>query len=59
MKTFHLIRACFWIVMVPVCILFGWQESVFLVFLYSTYANFIGDIDAYEARKNQEQESSE
>lgn len=49
---FHLVRAFFWILMVPVCIYFGWHTSVFVVFLYSTYANFIGDIDAWEASRN-------
>lgn len=47
--TAHLVRAGFWIVMVPVAVKFGWHESVFVIFLYSTYANFIGDIDAYVA----------
>jgi hypothetical protein len=51
---FHLVRAAFWVVMVPVCILLGRQESVFLVFLYSSYANFIGDIDAWEASRSAE-----
>jgi hypothetical protein len=50
-QAFHLARAAFWILMVPVAILMGWHTSVFLIFLYSTYANFIGDIDAYEASK--------
>jgi hypothetical protein len=45
----HLVRAFFWILMVPVAVHFGWHQSVFVIFLYSTYANFIGDIDAYVA----------
>lgn len=35
--------------MIPIAIWMGWHTSVFLIFLYSTYANVIGDIDAYEA----------
>lgn len=50
----HLWRACFWLAMVPVAVLMGWHESVFLVFLYSTYANFIGDVDAWEAGRDKE-----
>lgn len=50
-EVFHLARAAFWVAMVPVAIVFGWHTSVFMVFLYSSYANFIGDIDAYEARR--------
>jgi hypothetical protein len=55
MARFHLVRAVFWILMVPVTIYMGWQTSVFLIFLYSTYANFIGDIDAYVAEKAKKQ----
>lgn len=54
LKWFHLGRAAFWIVMVPVAILFGWHTSVFVIFLYSTYANFIGDIDAWQAARAEE-----
>lgn len=51
LQGFHLARACFWIAMIPVAILMGWHNSVFVIFLYSTYANFIGDIDAWQAAR--------
>lgn len=47
----HLFRAWSWIAAVPVFIFLGWHESVFVVFLYSTYANFSGDRGIFEAAK--------
>lgn len=47
----HLVRAMFWPAMVPVAMVFGWHTSVFVIFLYSTYANFGADIGAYVAAK--------
>lgn len=44
----HLLRAYFWLAMVPVCFHFGWHTSVFVVFLYSTYANFASDLGVYK-----------
>lgn len=54
LRIFHLARACFWLAMVPVVILLGWQSSVFVVFLYSTYANFAADIGAWQASRAEE-----
>jgi hypothetical protein len=54
LRGFHLARACFWLAMVPVVILLGWQESVFVIFLYSTYANFGADIGAWQASRAEE-----
>lgn len=51
----HLIRAWFWPAMIPVVFLLGWQNSVVIVFLYSTYANFTGDLGAYEGAKARQQ----
>lgn len=49
MSATHPYRAAFWIAMVPVAIVLGFHTSVFVIFLYSTYANFAGDIAAWEA----------
>lgn len=49
MSATHPYRAAFWLLMVPVAIYFGFHTSVFVIFLYSTYANFAGDIAAWEA----------
>lgn len=49
MSATHPYRATFWIAMIPVAILCGFHTSVFVIFLYSTYANFAGDIAAWEA----------
>lgn len=45
----HPYRAAFWVVSVPTIMLLGWQNSIFILFLWSTYANFAGDIAAWEA----------
>lgn len=47
----HLVRAWLWVALIPVIVLLGWQASVFLVFLYSTYANFATDLGVYRSRK--------
>lgn len=44
--------------MVPVAIRFGWHTSVFLIFLYSTYANIASDLGAWEIKRRQAEESS-
>ena len=51
----HLWRAAFWVLMVPVAVLLGWHTSVFVIFLYSTYANFASDIGAWEGKKAKEE----
>jgi hypothetical protein len=48
----HLVRAWCWLVAVPVFIFLGWHTSVFVIFLWSSYANFAGDLGAYVAAKN-------
>jgi hypothetical protein len=50
----HLVRAAGWVALVPVAILMGWHESVFLVFLMSAYANIMTDVGAWEAKQAQE-----
>jgi hypothetical protein len=50
----HPYRATFWVCMIPVAILLDFHTSVFVVFLYSTYANIAGDISAWEAHKAKE-----
>lgn len=44
-----LIRAWTWPVLVPVFVYLGWHTSVFVVFLYSTYANWASDMGAHQA----------
>lgn len=51
LEIFHLCRAMFWPLMVPVAILLGWQASVFLIFLYSSYANCAADIASFSAAR--------
>lgn len=51
-----LIRAWTWPLLVPVCVYFGWHTSVFVVFLYSTYANWASDMGAYQAFMSRREE---
>lgn len=53
----HLHRAMFWALSCPVIFIIGWQDSIVILFIWSTYANFIGDIDAYVAQKAEEAHS--
>lgn len=53
----YVLRICFWVAMVPVAVALGWHTSVFLIFLYSTYANVIGEVDGLEARRARKAES--
>ena len=57
LEATHAYRAAVWILLIPVAIYFGWHTSVFVVFLYSTYANFIGDIDAWQAKRVEERKN--
>jgi hypothetical protein len=55
----HLVRACMWLLLVPVIFTLGWQDSVVVVFLYSTYANFSGDLGIWKgAQAKREAKSS-
>lgn len=47
----HLVRAWCWWIAVPVFVLLGFESSVFVVFIYSTYANFASDRGIYESAK--------
>lgn len=47
----HLLRALIWPAMLPAIFLLEWQESVFLVICLSLYANFSGDISAWQAAR--------
>lgn len=48
----HLARAMFWpIVALPLILILGLQTSVFLVLCLSLYANFSGDIGAWQAAR--------
>lgn len=49
----HLVRACMWPALVPVIVYFGWHTSVFVIFLYSTYANFAGDLGVWKAARTE------
>jgi hypothetical protein len=44
--------------MVPVCVFFGWHTSVFVVFLYSSYANFASDLGVYMGRMAKQEAES-
>lgn len=46
---FHRFSAVFWALFGPVAFLFGWQDSVALVWIASAYANFKSDWGAAEA----------
>lgn len=51
MEYFHLGRAFSWWVILAIVILVGWQNSVFLVLVYSTYANFGTDLSTWQSRR--------
>jgi hypothetical protein len=50
-EVFHLARAVCWVAATPVILLTSLKDAVWLVILLSLYANFIGDIDAFEAAR--------
>lgn len=47
----HLARAAIWPAALPAIMVLGWQDSVFLVLVLSLYANFAGDISAWQAAR--------
>lgn len=51
----HLVRAWMWWLLLPVIILCGLQASVFVLLIYSTYANFAADMATYEGAKNRKE----
>lgn len=51
LEYFHLSRAAAWPIITAAAVLLGWQESVFLILLYSTYANLGADIGAWQAAR--------
>jgi hypothetical protein len=50
----HAYRAIGWVILVPIVIAVDLHQSVFIVFLYSTYANVAGDIAAWQAKRAEE-----
>lgn len=47
----HQWRAAFWAAAVPVCFALGLHDSLVIIFLWSSYANFAGDLGAWVAQK--------
>jgi hypothetical protein len=54
LRRFHLARALFWVALAPVVLLTSLKDAVWLVLLLSLYANFIGDVDAWQASRAEE-----
>lgn len=51
LENFHLARSFTWIALVPVVLLTSLKEAVWFVILLSLYANFAGDISAWQAAR--------
>jgi hypothetical protein len=51
LERFHLARAAFWVLLVPVVLLTGLRNAVWFVILLSLYANFAGDVSAWQAAR--------
>lgn len=47
----HLARASLWLLLVPVVLLTGLKDAVWFVILLSLYANFAGDVSAWQAAR--------
>lgn len=52
LERFHLARAVVWPLALPAILILGWQDSVFLILCLSLYANFTGDIGAWQAARS-------
>lgn len=51
LERFHLARSVIWILFVPVVLLTDLKTAVWFVILLSLYANFAGDISAWQAAR--------
>jgi hypothetical protein len=51
LERFHLVRASLWLLLVPIVLLTSLKEAVWFVILLSLYANFAGDISAWQAAR--------
>lgn len=51
LEHFHLLRSAVWPLALPLILVIGLQDSVFLVLCLSLYANFAGDISAWQAAR--------
>jgi hypothetical protein len=51
---FHRSRAIVWVAIGVLSFVFGWQNSVVLVWLASVYANVVSDLGAAEAADDQQ-----
>jgi hypothetical protein len=51
MERFHLARAAIWVLLVPVVLLSSLKNAVWFVILLSLYANFAGDVSAWQAAR--------
>lgn len=54
MERFHLARASVWVLLVPIVLLTGLKDAVWFVILLSLYANFAGDVSAWQAARAEE-----
>lgn len=54
-SAFHLARACFWLIAAPIILLTPLKDALWLVILLSLYANFVGDIGAFEASRDRDE----
>lgn len=54
-----LVRGWMWPALVPLAVLLHLHESVFVVFLYSTYANWASDLGTYQAFRARRQSNTE
>lgn len=51
LERFHLARSAVWVVLVPVVLLTALKDAVWFVILLSLYANFAGDVSAWQAAR--------
>jgi hypothetical protein len=51
LEWFHLARSAVWVLLVPVVLLTTLKEAVWFVILLSLYANFAGDVSAWQAAR--------
>lgn len=51
MQRFHLARAAVWVLLAPVLLLTSLKDQVWVVILLSLYANFAGDLSAWQAAR--------
>ena len=48
---FHLFRAGLWVLLAPFILLTSLKDAVWVVILLSLYANFTGDVGAWQAAR--------